>query len=101
MADPLETVNKLIALATNNPNAEEARSAAFKAVQLIKASGFTVERAGNAARAPRMPSVDEFVSEVVRQQQDIRQRQQAAASSYYKFNQQFYPPFTKPGKGHE
>lgn len=35
MADPLDLAKKLMALALNNPNEQEARSAALKAVQVI------------------------------------------------------------------
>jgi hypothetical protein len=44
MADALDTVNKLMALALNNPNAEEARSAALKAVQMIREHKLSVCR---------------------------------------------------------
>jgi len=37
--DVIEKIGKLMALALNNPNEEEARSAAMKAVRLIKESG--------------------------------------------------------------
>jgi hypothetical protein len=43
MADALDTVKKLMALALNNPNAEEARSAALKAVQMIRAHGIILQ----------------------------------------------------------
>lgn len=36
MADTLDRINKLIALALNNPNEEEARSAAMAAVKSIR-----------------------------------------------------------------
>lgn len=35
MAEPLEIIHKLIALALHNPNEEEARSAAYRAVEMI------------------------------------------------------------------
>lgn len=43
MADTLDRVQKLIALALNNPDEEEARSAAMKAVSLIVAANFSIE----------------------------------------------------------
>ena len=42
MADSLSWVQKLISLALNNPNEEEARSAAMKAVSLIVAENMTI-----------------------------------------------------------
>lgn len=52
MADPLDTVTKLIALALNNPNEEEARSAALKAVKMIRENGFTLMRPATVAPPP-------------------------------------------------
>lgn len=43
MAETLDRVKKLIALALNNPDEEEARSAAMKAVSLIVADNMTIE----------------------------------------------------------
>lgn len=43
MAESLDRVKKLIALALNNPDEEEARSAAMKAVSLIVADNMTIE----------------------------------------------------------
>lgn len=43
MAEPVAIIQKLIALAMNNPNQEEARSAAVKAVALIVQENITLE----------------------------------------------------------
>lgn len=46
MADTLDTIQKLIALAMDNPSAEESRSAALKAVALIVEHNITLEGRG-------------------------------------------------------
>lgn len=53
MADVLDRVQKLIALALNNPNDEEASSAAMKAVSLIVAANLSI--GGQAADTPFDP----------------------------------------------
>lgn len=83
MADTIDIVHKLIALATNNPNEAEAMAAALKAVQLIqqnniplgivrpsraKASWTAQEEADFAetvAGLMKRPSPDAFVPETV------------------------------------
>lgn len=53
MADVLDRVQKLIALALNNPNDEEASSAAMKAVSLIVAANLSI--GGQATDTPFDP----------------------------------------------
>lgn len=56
MADPLERIRKLLALATNNTFQEEARSAAHKAALLIKEHGIVLYMPGTApGPTPRQP----------------------------------------------
>lgn len=49
MADVLDRIRKLIRLALNNPSAEEARSAALKALQLIDAHAVALSLPGAAS----------------------------------------------------
>lgn len=46
MADPVDIVQKLMALALNNPNKEEARSAAYRAVAMLVEHQIPIGRAG-------------------------------------------------------
>lgn len=60
MADPTEIVHKLIALALNNPNEEEARSAAYRAVAMIEENQIPLGGKTTAARtAPTMTPAEE------------------------------------------
>lgn len=75
MADVLDKVQKLIALALNNPNDEEASSAAMKAVSLIVAANLSI--GGQAANTPFDPrrrkawkpdsEFDEFWNDITKQ----------------------------------
>lgn len=50
----LDRIDKLIALATNNPNEEEARTAAMQAVKLIREHSCSIALAAH--EQPRAPS---------------------------------------------
>jgi hypothetical protein len=70
VADPiLDKIRKLMALALHNPNVEEARSAAMKAVQLIAEHQFAVGRPAPAAPMPDLSGLDEMLR-TMRKQQD-------------------------------
>lgn len=52
MSDVLEKIRKLMALALNNPSGEEARSAALKAVQLLRDHDVVLALPAPGPRAP-------------------------------------------------
>jgi hypothetical protein len=97
MADALDTVNKLMALALNNPNVEEARSAALKAVQMIREHKLSVCRVTltQTPPAPNRSPYDIFTQQMWEQAQRAQQ--------HYRQQQpiEYEPYWTKPGKGHE
>lgn len=76
MADELDKIRKLMALALNNPNAEEARSAALKAVQLIQAGGFVI-----ASAQPRVSPLYPDLAAFQRAERDRYQSAQAQAQA--------------------
>lgn len=81
-ADALDKIRKLMALALRNPNEEEARSAALKAVRLISDHGFAIGRTAPAFATSRSPSpVEPFERSVMaemlrRSQEQIDQMQE-------------------------
>lgn len=86
--DPrLDKIRKLIALATNNPNEEEARSAALKAIQLMVEHDVDITLPAVAAPSPSpppfaygAPSRDDLMREVLRH---MGEQQQWAANQQY------------------
>lgn len=94
MADALDTVTKLMALALNNPNAEEARSAALKAVQMIHEHKLLV------SRDARPSPVDEH--DLSQTLADLLNRKRKYAQDLHADIWASYPPpFSKPGRGVE
>jgi hypothetical protein len=91
MADPLDTVQKLMALALNNPNAEEARSAALKAVQMIGAHGFRVERVATTPQPVPMPPANYWQDMQQRMAEQARQQYQQPSQpiNFYEMYQQY------------
>jgi hypothetical protein len=87
MADALDTVNKLMALALNNPNVEEARSAALKAVQMIREHKLVVARQGGlqylAPAGNQQSAYDMFTQQMYEQAQRAAKRQQQRSPIYY------------------
>lgn len=67
--ETIDLIEKLIRLATNNPNEEEARSAALKAVTLIINSNITLgdnsKRISHGPEAPKYKPVDEETEDLI------------------------------------
>lgn len=65
MANQLDIIQKLIALATNNPSEAEAAAAALKAVRLIQRHNIRIGELGESRKVPKRPEDDPDFMNVV------------------------------------